>query len=666
MATVSRLNTVVIESSNEDAPEDAPALPTDAPKRYWGRKLWRGFWKLCSLVYVYWGLLSHIPLGIYVSAVLNWAEPKEFREDLLDLHSTLPLLIVSTKSSPAIRFYNTETSELVWTFRIIMPRDTRNGRVIVKSSITCLKFSKGNHLAVGLSDGTIRFIEYDFVTMVKSPPTPETAEQPKSERVKILPLGGSRVNADFVGSVTNLAFSPNTGDMPGDDIWLAITTEKAGIWIWNQRTSEAIRSVSTAGINEGCLHWVSVLEEQKPKSVRRKRLPITKWRRWSSFFDGVDDTSEMDRYFAPSPGRATFPIDVKRSGPMHAYDSQPMGSSVGVFGGFSIEPSDENAHSGESFLVFGTKTGTLQIQRLWHSSRMMVRETSIELSPTAIAQPHRRLAHRFGPAGGEITHLVMQSPDITTSSEAKLTIFLTSGKDAESSVPAHQFSVSLPFREPLETWRDWVPALAVGIVRPLVNNVLATTNYRWLSRRTWPAEGKHLLVHNDAPGTPNPARYLWQTTTLGSASTLSTTPLLLTTTHVEPSHIINSTVQDECILRSHDPSIPNFEERLIIKPLLPLPEDFPSPPPSPPQAPTQGYNYFTAKMAEAGIRKPTESTPEHHRPRLNGGYATHIYDCGRVAWGQQKRGEAVGGFLYRPASLQNASLAVGLFKVEYS
>ncbi|MCJ1464246.1 hypothetical protein MMC07_002859 [Pseudocyphellaria aurata] len=663
MATLSRLPSVVIESLNEDG----PALPANEPKRHWGRRLWRGFWKLISNVCLYWSLLSHIPLDIYVSAVLtNGAGPKESEDDLLDLHSTLPLLIVSTKSSSAVRFYNIETGELIWTFRIIMPKDIRNGRAIVKSSITCLKFSKGNHLAVGLSDGTVRFIEYNFVAMVESPPTPETAEQPKSERIKLLPLGGSRVNADFLGGVTNLVFSPNMGGMPGDDIWLAITTERAGIWIWSQRTQEAIRSANTAGINEGCLHWISVMEGQKPMSVRRKRRPISKWRRWSSFFDGVDDTSEMDRYFAPSPGQAHFPIDIKLSGPTNAYDAQPINTSIGVFGGLSTQPADENTHLGRSFLVFGTKNGTLQIQRLWHSSSMMVRETSIELSLTAIAQPHRRLTHRFGPAGGEITYLVMQFPDITTS-EAKLTMFLTSEKDAESSIPVHQFSVSLPFKEPLETWRDWAPALAVGILRPLVNNFLAVTDYRWLSRRTWPAEGKHLLVHNDEPVPSNPPNSAWQERTLASASTLPTTPLLLTTTQVERPRHFNSKIQDECILRSHDPFIPSFTEKIIIKPLLPLPDDFPSRPrtSTPPQAPTQGHNYFAAKMVEAGITGPTELTSEPRGPRLHGGYATHPYDCGPVAWGQQKRGEAVGGFLYRPASLRNASLAVGLFKVQY-
>lgn len=134
-----------------------------------------------------------------------------------------------------------------------MPGDTSHGQAIVKSSITYLKFSKGNYLVVRLSDGTVRLIQKDFATMNQSPPTLEIAQHLNSERVMLLPLDDSRDNATFAGKVTNLVFFPSTGGMPGDAVWLAVATEKAGIWKWNQRTSQAIHAVSTAGINEGCL-----------------------------------------------------------------------------------------------------------------------------------------------------------------------------------------------------------------------------------------------------------------------------------------------------------------------------------------------------------------------------------------------------------------------------
>lgn len=662
MAKIYGLPSILIESTNEDA----TALPADPPKPkpHWVRQLWRGSWKLLSLVHLYWDLLSHIPLDLYLPTIFtNRAEPEKSIsiDDRLDLHSTLPLLIVSAKNSPEIFFYNTETSECIWTFRIKMPRDTRNGQAVVKASITCLKFSKGNHLAVGLSDGTVRFIEQDFATMIKSPPTPETAQQPNSERVKLLPLGGSRVNSDFAGNVTNLVFSPSMSGMTGDGVWLAIATEKAGVWIWSQRTSEAIRAVSTAGINEGCLHWVSVLEEQKPKSATRKGQPISKWRRWSGFFERADDTSRMDRYFAPSPGSANFPIDLKWSAPPHAYNSQPIGSSIGVFGGPSLE-ADKDTHFGKSFLVFGTKTGKLQIQQLWHSCRTMVLETSIELSPTAFVQSQSRLTHRFGPASGEITHLVMQSPNITTS-ETKLTVFMTSENDADSSIPVHQFSISLPFKEPLEIWGGWVPALAAGTLRTLVNFFLARTNYQCLSRRIWPSEADHhLLVQNDGPQASTASAEIRQNRALTSASALTTTPLLLTTTHVKRPHRSKHVPNGECILRSYNTSISSLATNLAIRPLLPTPDNIPPLSPSPQEAPSPGRNYYTTTMAQAGI---TESTTRNRRRPSRGHVATHAYDCGRVAWGQQKSGEAIGAFLYKPANLLDSSLAVGLFKAEY-
>lgn len=559
------LPSILIESIEENA----PALPADPPSSHW----WTGLLKLFSLVHLYWDLLSHIPLDIFLSAVFpNRAEPRRFKsmDDRLDLHPTLPLLVVSTKSSPDVRFYNTKTSEHMWTVRIKMPTDTRDGQARMKSSITCLEISRGNHLAVRLSDGTVHLIEHDFATMTKSPSTPETAKEPNSEHVMLLPLGGSRVNADFLGSVTNLAFSPRTGGMGGNDIWLAIATEKAGIWIWSLRTREAIRAVSTTGINEGCLHWVSMLE---PQPARRKRQ--------RGFFKGVDDTEElMDRSFAPSAGRARY----------------------------LIKP-DKDTHLEESLMVFGTKTGKIQIQRLRHFPGTMVRGTSIELSPTALAQSYQQFTHRFGPASGEITHLVVQSPEIT-SSEAELTILLASKNDAESSVPAHQFSISLPLEQPLETWSSWAPALSAGILRSLVNLFLAGTNHRWMSHRKGSFEGAYQL----ALGAPTASQH--------TALTFAATRLLLTTTHVKEVRRFHPAARAECILRSHSACARSLATKLLIPPLPPVP----------------GHkHHYTTMMARA-------RTPQNH-PRP---VATRAYACGRVAWGQQKRGEAIGGFLFQP------------------
>lgn len=655
MAEISSLPSIPIQSASEDA----SALPADMPKRQWAERLWGGFWKLISLIHLYWDLLSYVPLDIYLSAIFtNRAGPEGSMsiDDRLDLHPSLPLLVVSAKVGPDIRFYNTETSEHVWTLQIKLPRHTQNGRA-VRSGITCLKFSKGNHLAVGLSDGTVRFIEQDFAAMIKSPPTPQTAKPTNSELVTLLPVSSSRINADLLGSITNLVFSPSSG-MPGDEIWLTVATEKTGIWIWSPRMGKAIRAVNTAGINEACLHWVSVVQEQNPKPTSRKQLPISNWRRWSSFFEGVDDSSLTDGYFAPSPARANFPVVVNWSAPPYD-DWRPNGSSIGVFGGPSLE-ADKDTHVGESFLVFGTKKGSLHIQRLWHSSIMMVRETSVKLSPTAFAQSNQRFAHRFGPASGEISHLVMQSPNITTS-KARLTVFMACKNDGDCSIPVHQFSVSLPFKEPLEKWCGWVPELGIGVLRSLVNFLLAGTNYRWLSRNIWPSGGDHLLVQHDNRQASTVSAVIQQNAALTSASALATTPFLLTTTHVKGSRRFDRVAGDKCILRSYNPYTPSLPAKCIITPLLPIADQVSPPSPSPlGESPTPGRNYYTAMMAQSGV---TESTQKRRRPA--GGYAMHAYDCGRVAWGQQKYGEAVGGFFYQPASLFDSSVAVGLFKVKY-
>lgn len=647
MDKISTLPSVLIRT-NEDAP-----LLAALPKRHWVRQLWRGFWRLLSLVQLSWDILSHIPPDLYLSAgFMDRADPRESIsvDDRLDLHSKLPLLIISAKGSLEVRVYNTETREELWTLRIDIPEDTRNDQATVKSSITCLKFSKGNQVAVGLSDGTVRFIEQDFATLIKSRPPLKPAAQPKSERVKLLPLLSSRVNANFAGCVSNLAFSPSTTGLLGDDIWLAVATEKAGIWIWSRRTGEAIRAVSTAGINEGCLHWVSVSANQETRPAIRKRLPLSKWRRWSSFFKEADETSLMDRYLAPSPGRADFPAKLTWSAPPHAPDSQPIGSSMGVFGGHLAE-ADKDSHFGESFLVFGTKTGRLQIQRLWHSSTTMVRETSIEPSPTAFAQSPQRLTHRFGPASGAITHLVMQSPNLTTS-EAKLTILMTSQNDAGSTIPVHRFSISLPFHEPLESWRGWVPAVAAGLLRPLVNFFLAGTEYRWLSRRIWPAEGGHRLLKNvDHARSPIRLAHVPPKAAITSVSALANTPYLLTTTNEKWSY---GAERDTCTVRRYDDSIPTLALNTVVRPLVPAPA---------PQQEEEENLILGLGLRNTGHEATERRPPGTNRPDHED--ATHEYHCGRVAWGQQKQGEAVGAFVYQPASARDPSVAVGLLKIQY-
>lgn len=110
-----------------------------------------------------------------------------------------------------------------------MPRDTGNGRSMQSRTILA---SSSQKETIGKLEGVTEGYAYRarLCNMIKFPLILDTAEQPNSKCVTLLLLGRSKVNADLAGSVTNLVFSPSTGDMLGDGIWFATATEKAKIW----------------------------------------------------------------------------------------------------------------------------------------------------------------------------------------------------------------------------------------------------------------------------------------------------------------------------------------------------------------------------------------------------------------------------------------------------
>ena len=124
--------------------------------------------------------------------------------------------------------------------------------------MTCLKFAKGNRLAAGLSNGVVHYIEQSLSTMMKTVPRPEDLSvTPLTHSIKLLPVQDPGLYIKCIGCTTNLAFSPNLKDQE-EGVWLAIATERSGIWIWNQRSRQALRAVRTGGMSEGCLHWISL------------------------------------------------------------------------------------------------------------------------------------------------------------------------------------------------------------------------------------------------------------------------------------------------------------------------------------------------------------------------------------------------------------------------
>ena len=70
-------------------------------------------------------------------------------------------------------------------------------------------------------------------------------------------------------------------------------------------------------------------------------------------------------------------------------------------------------------------------------------------------------------------------------------------------------------------------------------------------------------------------------------------------------------------------------------------------------------------LARAGINSPpkissSEEDTINEPPRI----FDHVDKCGQVAWGKGRHGRDLGAFLYKPGSLLDDGLTVGLFELK--
>lgn len=704
---ISPLPTVLIESSsyingdttNEDvntsegsqpSPSGSTAIFGVKPSHsHWVRRCWDGL----GGVYAYWNHLLYVPIDLYLGSLFanTRVDPIKHMPNhqlldhdrhqptvgLLGLHPRKPLLAVCIFGLSEILFYNTDTSEMLWTFKVKLPKPAE-GAAASDSRLTCMRFSNLNKLAVGLTDGTVRVIKQDLRTMMKSSPGPETEQKkPTFQTVKLLPLASSRLSAKIVGRVTNLLFSPNVAAEAGDDIWLAISTEQSGVWIWNQRTNRAIRAVSTAGINEGCLHWITladeVLEEtQEPMAAppAEKHLSGSTMQKWGSVFGNFDDLSKLDKFFAPSLATSVSSGNAHVSTPI-SRSSNSTSSSMSSVGGLG-KPLVTRRHFGESLLIFGTKDGKVNVHRLWNSSRIIKLETSVNFLPSAFAKPPSfGLTAMYGPASGEITHLAIHPHAISTH-EVSIPISLAFQGDHSSIM--HQFTISVPSKLTQEPFLPQTIDFVTIMLNTFVNLLLIRTNYRRLSHRLPrptlsgpPAVLYHSAHTVQPPRSVSPSNSTTKPKSfLTSITTLPNTHFLLATLRPDTSQSFGRPKGSQCVLFSQNPSTHLLTPLTTIHPLTPIPRRLSSPKLHQP-LPSGGY--YTTKLAKAGIHTASPSSPVAEepikRPSMRAAlFGEHDFRCGPVAWAPGKHaGGDVGAFLYQPASLLDPGVGVGMFEV---
>lgn len=699
MDKIRQLPSILVPQSREEG-SDMVDRDTGAPIGSIGQRAqnlpnWlRCLWHIFSIIYAYGKLLSDAPIDLlckpFLADVLrpvggsaeNESSAPSLSQDSFDstpdphnrpyslgsmaLHPILPLLAVVCSQNAEVLLYNIESMTCLQAFgyskTTMTFEDPRTASISGALYVTCLQFSTGNQIAAGLSNGMVHFIEYDGFAMINPA---NNLKKPKNSPITIsiglLPVKDPHSYTRLVGRVTNLTFSPiSVGAEDGS--WLAIATERAGIWIWNKRNNQALRVVSTAGMNEGCLHWISVEEKPAETSVHRKsikyeekHLSASTVNRWSNIFGNSDDISALDECFATSlPMISPEPLGTPLKRELNS-----LPSTSGLSSNSSGLSAAKN-RIGRSVLVSGTIDGRIRVQKLWHSAIMMQLEQLVEFDSCAIAQHGSQIEPSSSLATGAVTQMSVL-PAENALNEIKLPILAAFAGDRSTLV--HGFTVSLctsqtDTHEAAASWQKQVMESTNRLFLGLVNKKpLVKPEHDWLSQ---------IPVRYN---TPQP---FWLMTDpsktkefVTSMASMPNSNLVLMT--FRPSEkALDHPKSSQCVLFSRDPDEPGTALTYIaqIKPLMPDPPGEKRALQAPIQ-PVAAKGYYTDMLARAGVHSP-ESESSLRSYDMTGGRARigdHTISCGGVTWGNKKDGRYIGAFLYQPASLLGEGAAVALFEI---
>ncbi|MCJ1346067.1 hypothetical protein MMC31_004278 [Peltigera leucophlebia] len=667
---VSPMPTILIKKSPDiDQDGKAETRDTQLPDQH----SWlQGFWFFIDLIIAHWNFISYVPIDIYFRVLFSKPQQNSKANSVstdsdasqnklqdiigqLALHPSLPLLVVCLSESREIIFYNTKTCNQLQKFQIRLPKVTGKNGSMTRCSITCLKLSSWRKLAIGLSDGTVRVVEQNLRTMLA---TEEVGEEKKLslQEVRLLPCSGSDISSKFIGPITNLVFPSNPDVIAGGDSWLAITTEHSGVWIWNEKTRQSVRVINTVGINQGCLHWISLsMKQSQAVSTleRNRRLNDSTHRKLGNIFGSNDNLSGLDEYYSTSLGNSTSSNLAKSPTPLlkHRTNSSLYGSGV-------VTP-QEPVHDPGSLLIFGTKDGNLQVNKIFHSSRMMQSITSVSFYPAAIAQPTGTFQSTSGLASGEITHLVAQSHQI---SESSVTLPILVASKGDNSSILHQFTVSVLRKRTVKSNLRHARDNTKAALRSLFNLALGLSkaHYRWLPRSlpTDPTQGSitnhipHFIqLHPISATATKPEKAF-----LISACTQPGTDLILTTLRLN--------LSSQCVIFAQNHLFGTLDPTRV-NPLFPMPTRLAEPlVPSP----SLLRGHYIKQLADAGLYTPpsTSSSSISSRRQLEarvGMTCVHDFACDGITWGKTAGGISMGAFIYTPASSVDNGVGIGMFEV---
>ncbi len=583
------------------------------------------------------------------------------------LHPTLPLLAVASSMSAEILFFSTETSAYIWNYQFASAERSQASADKGPATdagfpfITCLEFSKGNRIAAGLSNGTVHLIEQNLAKMMEIVPNSgKSCVTPSAHSIKLLPVTDPGLYVKFVGRITNLAFSPFSEEQEAG-AWLAIATERSGIWIWNKTTQQALRVVNTGGIGEGCLRWISLEEApakspkvREPASRQENHLGRSGIHKWGGVFGDAEDMNAIDNCFA-SPIQRPLSDDVFVQDPLI---SQP--SSSPFLPSHDPHASTAQSRKGQSLMICGTLDGRLRVQKLWHSVTMMQLENHTEVHVGDVAHSQSCVGSILGVANGPIDTLLVHALEYT-SNEIKVPILAAFNGNGSSLIRAFKMSLPLSPDNAIERaapMTDMVDPTS-GVWRGIVNKLFSSkTAHR-------PLTNSHVLQNNSQP--------IWLTADMSSskaglisASSLHPTNLVLTT--LRPSEdTFARPKSSQCTLFSIDPYSTSAALRYVdqIKPLVPIAGGSIPYEQSRNQTSIQ-KGYYSNMLARAGLDSPVFKNRSFKDDMADGPaqVCDHVMSCGQVAWGKGRQHRDLGAFLYEPGSLLDGGLAIAMFELK--
>ena len=637
-------------------------------------------WHFVCIGYAYWTFVADIPLDLLWrnvctapgSATKDVRSPMEEQgedEDKrarpagrLALHPKFPLLAISTRSSVEIRLYHTISSQQICRVEAITPKVDPYNRSSKGPVITCLQFSCGNVLAVGLSDGTVRIVQQNMWALVKSTPDlSSTRYQPEVQEVNFLPGQISDISARFLGPVTNLVFSPTSRLELSVSAWLAVATEQSGVWLWSQRTKQTFRAFRTGGVNQGNLHWVRLAREveTEPEPSKRpatatppEKVPLgqSTVQRYENVLGNAQDILKLNEYFTPASMKHLSAVVPSLSHLPH----RPPLADVADTGGFD----------GQTLLVVGLKNGQVRVQKLWHSSIMFHMETYVDFPLRHLANPRPKVSSKFTTAGVEISHLVIRPISLARNT---VIVPILVAFTRETSSKLHEVFVHLPFKQraPPMPWSRYAYECAKNIIRYFVNISFAIMliDYEWLPDIFAPPIDDSVLaiIYCGA----NSVRLSPSSCSRASLISLSITHhpaakgALLATLRPAISAPIGKSQSNSCILlSSSDPEVSPLAINQLASIIPQIPNPFlPTPFPVPPKPLPRGY--YSRMLAVL------DQPHGHHQiPYARSESSVeHDYACGEARWGMSRNGRVLGAFMYQPASLLDSGVGVALFEM---